>query len=317
MAKLEHQISKEQIILLAAHVFGRNPITANTIIEARDVSQIHASLRWQDNKWYLCDHSRNGTWINGKLLGKENVAELKIGDTIRFDRSESSVWTFIEDSVPAQNALVPLKKSGEFIELSSVHGLPNDQQPSVSVYTNNIGEWVLENEEQVKILNDGDVIELGNLAWRFISANIFTSTLEFSAPELGNFIFEFNVSLDQEHVELKLHYNDEEIDLGERVHHYLLLVLARMRLADHDKGVDTANQGWVDFELLSRMTGLDESYLNIQIFRIRNQLAKALTHTQNVADIIERRRGVVRIGVAKFRIFQGNKLEGTVSATLN
>ena len=93
MAKLKHQASKEQVVLLATHVFGRNPITVNTIIKAGDVSQMHASIRWQSDKWYLCDHSRNGTWINEQLLGKENITELKVGDTIRFGHNDNSIWT--------------------------------------------------------------------------------------------------------------------------------------------------------------------------------------------------------------------------------
>ncbi|MES2153366.1 MAG: hypothetical protein V4508_26595 [Pseudomonadota bacterium] len=121
----------------------------------------------------------------------------------------------------------------------------------------------------------------------------------------------FQVSLNEEHAYLKLALDGkEEIDLGERAHHYSLLTLARRRLNDAAHGLDPSSQGWVETLQLSRMLGLDPACLNIQIFRARRQIAHALPPGAQLPDIIERRRGEVRLGTLKFCIVRGSQLEG-------
>ena len=123
--------------------------------------------------------------------------------------------------------------------------------------------------------------------------------------------FHFQVSLNEEHAYLKIACNQgAEIDLGERVHHYSLLTLARRRLDDAARGVDPSSQGWVDAHQLSRMLGLDPACLNIQIFRARRQIARALPNGARLPDIVERRRGELRLGALAFRIVRGSLIEG-------
>lgn len=116
----------------------------------------------------------------------------------------------------------------------------------------------------------------------------------------------FDVSLDEEHVFLSITQDQRRLDLGERVHHYALLTLARRRLADRASGIDPHSQGWIDTELLSKMLGLEAAHLNIQIFRMRRQIALALPASP---DVIERRRGQIRFGTPPVSIARGSAIE--------
>ena len=52
-------------------------------IRGPKVSRFHASLRqMSDGKWYICDHSKNGTSVNGRRLIKDQYVLLKKGDQI-------------------------------------------------------------------------------------------------------------------------------------------------------------------------------------------------------------------------------------------
>lgn len=128
---------------------------------------------------------------------------------------------------------------------------------------------------------------------------------------LDQILFNFRVSLNEEHAYLTIAYDERmEIDLGERAHHYSLLTLARRRLDDAAQGLDPSTQGWVDMDQLSRMLGLNQAYLNIQIYRARQQIARALPPGARMPVIIERRRGELRFGALHFRIVRGSQIEG-------
>lgn len=124
-------------------------------------------------------------------------------------------------------------------------------------------------------------------------------------------LLQFNVSLDEEHIFLRVALErGEHIDLGERVHHYCLVTLARQRLQDARRGGDPTGQGWIAVEVLAKMLGLDTAHLNIHIYRARRHLASALPPSSDSEAVFERRRGEVRIGPLPFRIVRGSYLEG-------
>jgi len=136
------------------------------------------------------------------------------------------------------------------------------------------------------------------------------NTVPFQAP--ASAALHFTVSLNEEHTFLRVAWGrDREIDLGERVHHYSLLTLARQRLHDAGRGVDPSSQGWTEAAKLSRMLGVDPVHLNIQLHRARAQLARALPDGVRLPDLVERRRGELRLGALSFRIVRGSQLEGS------
>jgi hypothetical protein len=124
-------------------------------------------------------------------------------------------------------------------------------------------------------------------------------------------LLHFDVSLNEEHIFLQVALGEGmQLDLGERVHHYAMVTLARHRLADARRGVDPSGQGWIEVDLLARMLGLEPTHLNIQFFRARQQMLRALPAGVPAPALLERRRGEVRIGALGFRIMRGSALEG-------
>ena len=119
----------------------------------------------------------------------------------------------------------------------------------------------------------------------------------------------FKVSQDEEHAWLEMHDAGLHLNLGERSHHYALLILARLRLADAQRQLAPHAQGWVELDRLAKMLGIDPGHLNIQIFRMRKQLALAMPPGAHVPELIERRRGSLRFGSLRFRITRGAALE--------
>lgn len=121
----------------------------------------------------------------------------------------------------------------------------------------------------------------------------------------------FKVSQDEEHTHLWWSDGRQQFDLGERTHHYSLLTLARLRIADAHRGLDREAQGWVDVEQLATMLGIDPGHLNIHIYRLRMQLASLAADSSQSPALIERRRGSVRIGAQAILIWRGGGLEAS------
>lgn len=318
MAVLANHLTGEKVVLQSYHVFGRRKVGTDTRLESKDVSQVHASIRWEGEEWKVIDHSRNGTWIDQERLIHGKSVSLQQGTLLCFGKAEQSQWKVLETGPPV-TVLVPIQEDSTIqedsaiIELKRFHALPNEENPEISIYISEEGKWIYETEMEIKPLQDGDLIRCGGKLWRFLAAEAIDSTLEefaqYFPPE--EICFSFHVSLDEEHVFLNMSKQNQEVDLGERVHHYLLLTLARQRLQDAKHGNhDDSNQGWVELEKLSKMLNLDFAHINIQIFRARKQVSKALPKALHLPPIIERRIGSVRFGYSSFQIFRGSNLEG-------
>ena len=55
----------------------------NICLNAPGVSRFHASIKQtRDNKWYICDHSSNGTTVNGRRIPQDQWVALKAKDNI-------------------------------------------------------------------------------------------------------------------------------------------------------------------------------------------------------------------------------------------
>ena len=84
--------------------------------------------------------------------------------------------------------------------------------------------------------------------------------------------FKFDVSQNEEHVSLQVDVDGKVNHLGERNHHYLILMLARQYIQDVGLELLPSECGWIDKNVLCRMLGQNESHLNIQVFRFRKQI---------------------------------------------
>ena len=313
MAILQSSISGKKIVLKSYHVIGRSKATVHTFLQDKDVSQIHASIRWNGQQWEITSHGRNGIWLNNQHVLTGTIKSLHKGDRIRFGAGVDCLWKIINIDPPAAS-LVPLRDDEPVLELSRFQIIPDENQPMFSIFISDTGRWICEDENGTKFLHDGDTLLIGNKIYQFHDAGPIDTTIE--GPNCGYFPleeieFHFSVSLDEEHVFLKIMHNTETIlDLGERVHHYLLLTLARQRLEDSKNGDDPSSQGWLEPAHLAEMLNIDTEHLNIQVYRARKQLSTALPVTLHLSRVIERRVNGMRFGYSNFQIVRGSDIEG-------
>jgi len=306
MAILSDRSTGAKHVLRPYHVFGRSPGHVNCLLLAADVSLIHACARWSDGQWTLTDQSRNGSFVNGLRLAKDVPTPMRVGDEVRFGTPQGHAWQ-VDDLSPPADLLLPVAAGARTITLDPVQNLPNDAVPAACLYRAIDGQWLLETQDGVTPLDDGDPVSVGEDTWRLVCAAPLPGTL---APVALAPCMKFDTSLDEEHVRLTLTRGLAREDLGERSHHYLLLLLARQRLADVARAFDPHARGWVEFERLVKWLGMDKAHLNIQIFRLRKQFEPVVSRGLIQQDFVERRRGGVRLGNVGVEIWKGSVLEG-------
>jgi DNA-binding NarL/FixJ family response regulator len=132
-----------------------------------------------------------------------------------------------------------------------------------------------------------------------------------TSSSLEDTYFDFNVSADEEHTVLTVKHHQQTFNFSERVHHYLLLILARQRQKDVEQGFDDESQGWVEISELQKMLGLDYCHLNIQIFRARKQINTKMSSNEGLVEVLQRRVGGIRFTGRNCNINRAGKLEST------
>jgi pSer/pThr/pTyr-binding forkhead associated (FHA) protein len=307
MANLFNKTSKNLINLRSQHIFGRHSANSNTIINNIEASRLHASILWNGTYWTLQDTSSNGTFVNGEIIITGIKNKLKVGDIIQFGSLNADNWVFENDNAP-KSMLVSLTNDNETIELDGIVALPNDKFPEITLYQTQAGEWVYENQSGIQKLEAGIKITINEASWYLVNAMTFDDTKKvesINSIPIENIKTIFSVSKDEEHVSVNLQFMNQLINLGERTHHYLLLILARKRLQDMFTRIDDSEQGWIDKNLLSQQIGLDENHINILIYRFRKQILKAMPSAMKLLQIIERRRGSIRFASTSIEINGG------------
>ena len=300
----------ERVVLRAEHVFGRNALRADTVLEDPEISLMHAHVRWRNGRWLLTDHSRNGTFVDGRPLVPGEPFALAAGAELRLGRGPGVAWR-VQDVAEPVDSLVPPDSRQPVIALASHNLLPSSAAPELCIYQARAGLWMLEQNGETRALKDGDAVQVGSAGpHRYMSAAPMDDTqVAASAREPEAPCLVLRLSLDEEHASLEVKDGAGKTDLGERTHHYCLATLARRRMADQERGIEPGAQGWVGSAELSRMLGLDTAHLNIQIFRAREQLMTVLPGVAALSRLIERRRGELRIGDLPFEIYRGDRLE--------
>ena len=310
MGTLSDPRTGERVVLRAEHVFGRNALRADTALDDPGISSMHAVVRWRNGRWMITDHSRNGTFVDGKPLVPGEPFALEAGAELRLGRGSDVAWR-VQDVAAPVDALVPQDAAQPVVTLAPHNLLPSSAAPEVCIYQARPGLWMLEQNGETRALRDGDRLQLGSAGpHRFLTAAPMDDTQvaeiarEPEAPWLV-----MRLSLDEEHASLEVADGAARTDLGERSHHYCLATLARRRLADQERGLEPGAQGWLGSGELARMLGMETTHLNIQIFRAREQLMTALPGVVALSRLIERRRGELRIGDLPFEVYRGDKLE--------
>ena len=300
----------ERVVLRAEHVFGRNALRADTALDDPGISLMHAMIRWRNGHWMLSDLSRNGTFVDGRVLVPGEPVALAVGAEIRLGRGPGVAWR-VQDVAEPVDALVPADSSQPVIALAPNNLLPTSEAPELCIYQSRPGLWLLEQNGETRALKDGDRLEVGSARpHRFVAAAPMDDTqVAVISRQADMPLLVMRLSLDEEHASLEVKDGAARTDLGERSHHYCLATLARRRVADQERGLEPGAQGWLGSAELSRMLGMETTHLNIQIFRAREQLMTALPGVAALSRLIERRRGELRIGDLPFEVYRGDKLE--------
>ena len=308
MAILSNRTSGHKICLRSQHVFGRDR-TADTFLHGADASRLHASVYWTGDRWELRDHSKNGTHVDARRVPAGRTAVLRPGAMVAFGSHHADIWQ-VDDTARPGPMLWPLQ-GGEPVALTLSNLLPDEHAAQLSIHQSTSGEWICCDAQGARVLEDGDEVTFDGRAWCFLSGADVSGTVEHAglAAQQEPTALDFHVSLDEEHTRLTIVHGGRATDLGERSHHYALLTLARLRAQDAQGGLDASAQGWVEHERLARMLGLEPSHLNIQLFRLRKQLAGALPRDARAPELVERRRGELRLAPLRFRVVRGTSLQ--------
>jgi hypothetical protein len=308
MAVLAKQPEGPRSTVLSPHLVGRSRLAALRMTEPT-VSGEHAVLRWSGREWELHDlGSRNGTIVDGRRLSTGERVALARGAVIAFGQPDNA-WCLIDDAPPTLVA-VPADGGEPVSARDHLLALPSEDDPAVAVYRNAAGDWVVEQAGESTRVRDGHVVRVGDRDYTLRVPDLIAATWDNSspAPHLASLTLQFSVSRDEEYVALAARTDGRVIDLGARAHHLVLLTLARSRLEDRKAAAPATGalpesaEGWMYQDELADKLAIDETHLNVAVFRCRRQLAEA--GILDAAGIIERRRPTreVRLGVARIEI---------------
>lgn len=304
MATLLNKKTQKTVTCRVNHTIGRDADTNMTHIKSPSASRNHATVSWNGQSWQIKDASLNGTYLNKTRLNSGVYHEIGLGTKIQFGNTPDEVWEVTDLSPPATE-LIPLAKTDAFIPLHDVVILPIEGK-DIMIYLSDDAKWLCESDGEVSALRSGDIVGDGKHLWQFALAqpSDATATMNLSPPP-SDIKFNFKASQNEEHVSLSLVVDNKEFDMGERNHHYLLLLLARQRLADIEKSIHPSEQGWLNKDVLVHMTGIIEQHINIQIYRFRKQVTSTMPSSTTLHQIIERRPGELRFAYNEIHIEGG------------
>lgn len=315
MAFLLDTGTKRFIPLAPHHTFGRLANRVDTFLNKPYISKLHTTIEWRDQQWFIKNLGRNGTQVNGALLSEHQSLALSLGDEIHFAEPNDPAFVVQDLSAPC-DMLWPmaLTQKPSPIYLERYHLLPSEDAPKVTLFHDN-QQWFMEaisqrGEQAASPLRSGQIIDINGEQWQLLLADAYgpTEARAHHSQNLQDFEFIFELSQDEESTHLTLAFADQPIDLGVRSHHYLLLQLARHRMLDSAQGIAETEQGWLYTEQLMKELGLDETHINIHIFRARKQFSDALPKVNIQQSLIERRGGKLRIGCEKFVMYKAGQL---------
>lgn len=284
-------------------LLGRSSAVALRLEEPH-VSSEHARLKWRASSWTVRDlGSRNGTYVGGKRLDSGATRELAKGDELAFGSLESA-W-ILEDVSPPGPIARHLATSALRGATAGMLALPSDTLPAAVVLEDGEGRYVVEIDGEARPAEDGALLDVAGERWALHLPAPGVSTWEAGDPPLALATGELrlSVSRDEEQVEVALVAGGRAHAMPPRAHYYLLLTLARARIqAEEDAVLLPHERGWTSVDALTRMLGIEEIKLNVEVYRVRRDLAEL--GVVDAPAIIERRRGLrtLRLGIARATI---------------
>lgn len=304
MAKLSSKHGKT-VIIKRYHIFGRDPQIAQTVLNDPSCSNLHASIFFKNERWYFQDHSLNGSLLNNKTIRNRSIPL----DTIKTVKLGNKEWE-IKNLNPPCSFLADNK--GDFIEL---HGRQHNVEFNSQLFLlnkNKFNNWLLRKDEKTIHLKGGETLIYKNVNWKFIENDQLTETIPRITIQVDPAILiEFLVSQNYENIKMNIFLQGVERVSAYSSCNFTMYFLAQQSLQDQQKAKAVHDIGWVEVKsLLTVMCkelgrDCDEYYLNLQIYRIRNQLKKT---NPELHDLIQRRKGEIRIKPVQILI-KGNLYE--------
>lgn len=302
MATLKHLSTNTHLPLAARHIIGRSHM-CQLQIRHTSVSAVHAELAWDGKVWRLRDlGSRNGTFIAGQRVPAGQAVVLEPGMELGFGVPES-LYRFVDDAAPR---LIAFSEDESRVAEHDILCLPSTSECEVMILRDGDERWVLESSEGTRPLEDESSVVVAGKPWQIHLPSSVLPTREAASARgeaLDECVFEFMVSRDGEHVEIRLHHADHVRSLEPRAHAFLLLALARARLQDAAQGrLPEGEHGWMHREDLMKELTIDLHLLNLWVYRARQQLIQA--KLCDASKIIERREqaGQLRLGLRHLRV---------------
>lgn len=303
MAILKHLQSGADVPLAARTVIGRSR-TCQLQLDLANVSALHAEFTWDSRAWHLRDlGSRNGTFVAGRRIPPGHQVALDLGAEIGFG-APGSHYRFIECSAPRLMAFGPDEIR---VAEDDLLCLPSPTECEAMIFRDSDDRWVIESSEGTRPLVGEDVVVVSSRAYAVHLPCGILATRDAEAlreDALVEGVFEFLVSRDGEHVDLSVHHGDCVRAIESRAHVFLLLALARARLADRaDARLPESEHGWMHRDdVMKQLAISDPQLLNLWVYRARQQFAQ--TKLRGASKVIERREGAgqLRIGIERIRV---------------
>lgn len=288
-------------VLLHVNTQRRWPIAARTIagrstacglkVDARLASKEHALFAWSGRTWSIRDlDSTNGTYVDGVCMPAGGQRGLERGARVAFG-STDDVW-ILEDAGPPTLFAIELHGREVALPVDGVLMLGSREGEVALASLDGAGEVLLDVDGEVRRLDGSGVTAVGSAAWWILPppSNRDGTPLASSASGVTSVSFHFSVPRSEEGVSLSMVFGGSAVEIPPREHIYLLLILARARIAELHR--PAAERGWVHRDKLMTMLRWEESAIRVAIHRARTQLAAA--GLPDAESLVESRRPFLR-----------------------
>jgi hypothetical protein len=304
MGEIREEATGRICVLEAHHLIGRSHRCSLQLTEP-SVSGEHASLRWTGRAWVVKDlGSRYGTFVNCQPVMPGVPTEVDRGARLAFGR-EKHTWAVVSDTAP-EVMVVPAAGGPALVRHDGMIAIPSAEHPSAVVFQGKDSRWVLDQTGKVEIIREQVPFSVDGALWRLCNTSLLQQTSVAGdgreSMTLDEVELHFQVSRNEEHVQLTANWQGRPINFGARAHQYSLLTLARVRLSEQAKGIAAARSGWIDQDELLDLLHVGPEKLSLDIFRARRQFGAA--GFAPAAGIVERRSATkeLRIGVSEITI---------------
>lgn len=302
MGKFVESGSERVHTLSPRYLIGRSRI-CNLVMDAEIVSGEHAMVRWTGDTWTIQDlGSTNGTYVDGRRLAPGERVAMPRSCKVGAGRPAPTL-TLLDDSPPTLSAETP--EGERHFATRGILALPDEDAPQATIYLAHDHRWILETRSECRPASDQELVQAGNGLFRLSIPTILPDTWRLESDELPmhDLALHFHVSRDEDHVQIELHCQGRAVRLPPRAHDYLLLTLARVRIADQKNAtISDGDAGWIHPDDLVRMLRTNENHLNVAVYRARRMFAE--TKVARAAGLIERRSDSrqLRIGVRNLKV---------------